>query len=224
MPHTWSGRLIFRQHSGILTLRLKHFHISAAVGFGGVLCWVSIIHEAWPPFTSCHRADHWIPSGPWGTSPGSIREAVRWARWHGNSQGSSHLPKPRPPTPQSSLPSLHLCPSEVGSLSAGSEGGGWGGCALIQALENSRPPLLMLEPTHGSVDALSHKVKATFGLKSERRINSLGFALNCPNYQHIKRRQKQKSCAQKIYQNVNDLYKEGPTQMIYSRYMSILSQ
>lgn len=37
-PHTWSGRLIFRQHSGILTLRLRHFHISAAVGFGGVLC------------------------------------------------------------------------------------------------------------------------------------------------------------------------------------------
>lgn len=135
-PRTWSGRLIFRQHSGILTLRLKHFHISAAVGFGGVLCWVSIIHEAWPPFTSCHRADHWIPSGPWGTSPGSIREAVRWARWHGNSQGGSHLPKPRPPPSTSPLPTLHACPCEGGCLSAGSQVEGWGGSpALIQAQE-----------------------------------------------------------------------------------------
>lgn len=143
VPHTWSGRLIFRQHGGILTLRLKHFHISAAVGFGGVLCWLSIIHEAWPPFTSCHRADHWIPSGPWGTSPASIREAVRWARWHGNSQGGSHLPKLRPPPTAPPIPFTQ--PSSVPlwgwvtlSRFRGCREGG--GCALIQAEEEVTPP------------------------------------------------------------------------------------
>lgn len=60
----------------------------------GVVCWASIMHEVWPPFTSCHRADHWIPSGPWGTSPWSIREAVRWAHWHGNSHPRFHLLQP----------------------------------------------------------------------------------------------------------------------------------
>lgn len=55
------------------------------------------MHEAWPPFTSCHRADRWIPSGLFGTSPFSIRAAVRWARWHGKAPCPSR-PLTSPPT------------------------------------------------------------------------------------------------------------------------------
>lgn len=81
-----------------VTLQYRHWDITTSTSVQqsgcGVVCWASIMHEAWPPFTSCHRADHWIPSGPWGTSPWSIREAVRWAHWHGNSQPRSHLLQP----------------------------------------------------------------------------------------------------------------------------------
>lgn len=92
------------------------------------------MHEAWPPFTSCHRADHWIPSGPWGTSPWSIREAVRWAHWHGNSQAGSHLlqsclfpcsiaPPPTPYPPPLPPPPTPPPPSEAWLLSRGSKVG-----------------------------------------------------------------------------------------------------
>lgn len=51
------------------------------------------------------------------------------------------------------------------------------------------------QPTLSILNALLRTVN-TFGLKSKLTINLLSFALKCPNYQHIKRRQKRKSRVQ----------------------------
>lgn len=91
----------YRPYTAVnISVTLQYWHCDGTTSTSvqqsgcGVVCWASIMHEVWPPFTSCHWADHWIPSGPWGTSPWSIREAVRWAHWHGNSHPIFHLLQP----------------------------------------------------------------------------------------------------------------------------------
>lgn len=57
----------------VLTRRRSRFHISAAVSLRALVFEAPLCMRPDRPFTSCHRADHWIPSGPRGTSAASVR-------------------------------------------------------------------------------------------------------------------------------------------------------